>query len=112
MFGSNECVGTKIFPNLSFKRVAEIPKAMTNNIQGLTILPYNQNIKIKTSEIVLTTTIGKSIKGTGYDLNKDAIFDVFSYIEEIDETTTYTRLYINVSGQWKCKWINLNEECL
>lgn len=112
LFGSNECVGTIIFPNLSFKKVAEIPNAVTNNIQGLTILPYNQNIKIKTSEIVLTTTIGKSIKGTGYDLNNDAVFDVFSYIEEIDDNTTYKRLYMNVGGKWKCKWISLNEECV
>lgn len=112
LFGFTECPGTIIFPNLSFKKVTEIPNAITNNIQGLTILPYNENFKIKSSETTITTESGKKIKGIGYDLDNDAIFDVFSYNEEIDETTGYTRLYINVSGQWKCKWINLDEACI
>jgi hypothetical protein len=85
---------------------------ITNNIQGLTILPYNENIKIKSTETEMTTKNGKTIKGIGYDIDNDAILDIFSYNEEIDETTNYTRLYINVSGQWKCKWINLDEACL
>ena len=112
LFGFTECPGTIIFPNLSFKKVGDIPNAITNNIQGLTILPYNENFKIKSSETTITTKSGKTIKGIGYDLNNDAIFDIFSYNEEIDETTGYTRLYINVSGQWKCKWIHLDEACI
>lgn len=107
-----ECPETIIFPNLSFKKVLEIPNATTNNIQGLTILPYNENIKIKSTETVMTTERGKTISGVGYDLNNDGILDIFSYNEEIDETTNYTRLYINVNGQWKCKWINLDEACI
>jgi hypothetical protein len=110
--GFTECPGTIIFPNLSFKKVTEIPNAITNNIQGLTILPYNENIKIKSTETVMTTENSKTIKGVGYDLDDDGIFDVFSYNEEIDETNGYTRLYINVSGQWKCKWVNLDEACI
>lgn len=112
LFGFTECPGTIIFPNLSFKKVTEIPNSITNNIQGLTILPYNENFKIKSSETTITTESGKTIKGIGYDLDNDAIFDIFSYNEEIDETTGYTRLYINVSGQWKCKWINLDVACI
>lgn len=112
LFGFTECPGTIIFPNLSFKKITEIPNAITNDIQGLTILPYNEYIKIKSIETVMTTESGKTIKGIGYELNNDAILDIFSYNEEIDETTAYTRLYKNVSGQWKCKWINLDEACL
>lgn len=112
LFGFTECPETIIFPNLSFKKVTEIPNAITNNIEGLTILPYNENIKIKSTETAMTTESGKTVKGIGYDLNNDAIFDIFSYNEEIDETTGYTRLYINVNGQWKCKWINLDEACI
>lgn len=112
LFGYTECPGTIIFPNLSFQKVEDIPNAITNNIQGLTILPYNENIKIKSSETSITTESEKKIMGIGYDLDNDAIFDVFSYYEEIDETTGYTRLYINVSGQWKCKWVNLDETCI
>lgn len=112
LFGFTECPGTIIFPNLIFKKVIEIPNAITNNILGLTILPYNENIKIKSTETTMTIESGKTIKGIGYDLNIDAIFDIFSYNEEIDETTGYTRLYINVNGQWICKWINLDEACL
>jgi hypothetical protein len=112
LFGFTECPGTIIFPNLSFKKVTEIPNAITNNIQGLTILPYNENFKIKSSEREMKTENGKTIKGIGYDIDNDGIFDIFSYNEDIDETTSYTRLYINVSGQWKCKWINLDEACI
>ena len=112
LFGFTECPGTIIFPNLSFKKLANIPNAITNNIQGLTILPYNENIKIKSTETSITTVNGKTIKGIGYDIDNDAILDIFSYSEEIDETTNYTRLYINVSGQWKCKWVNLDEACI
>ncbi len=112
LFDFTECPGTIIFPNLSFKKVAAIPNAITNNIQGLIILPYNDNIKIKSTETEMTTENGKIIKGNGYDIDIDAILDIFSYNEEIDETTNYTRLYINVSGQWTCKWINLDEACI
>jgi hypothetical protein len=60
----------------------------------------------------MKTDDGKTLKGVAFDINSDGIFDAFSYNEEIDETKSYTRLYINVSGQWKCKWINLEEACI
>jgi hypothetical protein len=106
------CPGTIIFPNLSFKKVVEIPNEITNDIQGLTIIPHNKNIKIKSMQTVIKTESGKSIKGIGYDLNNDSIFDIFSYYEEIYEDTGYTRLYINMDGKWKCKWVNLDEVCV
>ncbi|OAQ42323.1 hypothetical protein A5893_04220 [Pedobacter psychrophilus] len=109
LFGINDCPGTIMFPNLSFKKVIEIPNAVTNSIQGLSILPYDENIKIKSHKTTMTTENGKIIQGIGYDLNNDSIFDVFSY-EEI--TTGYKRLYLNIGGQWKCKWIHLDEECI
>lgn len=109
-----ECPRTIIFPNLSFtKVVVEIPDAITNDIQGLTIIPYNKNVKgIKSTKTVIKTESGKPIKGIGYDLNNDGVFDIFSYYEEIDEATGYTRLYINIDGNWKCKWVNLDEACV
>jgi hypothetical protein len=112
LFGMTECPGTIIFPLLSFQKTTEIPNAITNNIQGLTIFPYNEKLKITRQETTLKTTIGKSIKGFAYDIDSDGIFDIFNYEEEIDETTNYSRLYLNVSGQWKCKWINLDEACI
>lgn len=112
LFGMTECPGTIIFPLLSFQKATEIPNAITNNIQGLTIFPYNEKLKITRQETTIKTTIGKSIKGFAYDIDSDGVFDIFNYEEEIDETTNYTRLYLNVSGQWKCKWINLDEACL
>jgi len=108
----SECPGTIIFPNLSLKKVTEIPTALTNNLQGLTILPYNKNIIIKSSKTTMTTEDGKAINGVGYDLDNDDIFDIFNFNEDIDETTNYIRLYINVNGHWKCKWVNLDEACL
>jgi hypothetical protein len=112
LFGFTDCPGTIIFPNLSFNKVTEIPDAITNNIKGLTILPYNKNIKIKRYNTTIKTKSSKTIKGIGYDLNNDSIIDIFTYNEVIDESTGYTRLYINVSGQWICKWINLDEVCI
>lgn len=32
--------------------------------------------------------------------------------EDMKEMAVYKRLYINVSGQWKCKWVHLDEECI
>lgn len=112
LFELTDCPGTIIFPNLSFQKITEIPKAITNNIQGLTIFPYNEKLKISRTETTIKTSIGKTVKGYAYDIDSDGIFDIFIYEEEIDETTNYTRLYLNVSGQWKCKWINLEEVCI
>lgn len=112
LFESTECPGTIIFPNLSFEKVVDVPNATTNDIDGLTIIPYAENITVKSSDTALETASKKEINGTGYDLNDDDILDVFSYTEEIDEITNYTRLYLNVNGQWKCKWIHLDEVCI
>lgn len=110
--GLTECPGTIIFPNLSFQKAIEIPNAITANIQGLTIFPNDEKLKISRAETTIRTTTGKAIKGNAYDINNDGVLDIFYYEEEINETTNYTRLYVNVSGQWKCKWINMNEACI
>ncbi|WP_430611761.1 hypothetical protein [Flavobacterium sp. JP2137] len=107
-----ECVGTSIFPNVFFKSTDKLTGAESTHTPSLVVLPYHESFKIKSSNTTLTTGDGKIIKGTGYDLNNDAVFDVFTYVEEIDEITSYIRLYINVSGQWICKWVNLNQECV
>lgn len=112
LFGINDCTGNIIFPNVSFKKFIKIPNVISNNIEGLTIVPYIENIKIKSVKTFVKTKNGKTLNGIGYDLNNDSILDIFSYDETIDETTIYTRLYINVDGKWKCKWVNLNEECI
>ena len=112
LFELTDCPGTIIFPNLSFQKVTEIPNAITNNIQGLTIFPYNEKLKISRTETTIKTNTGKTVNGYAYDIDSDGVFDIFNYEEEIDETTNYTRLYLNVSGQWKCKWINLDETCI
>lgn len=112
LFGFTECPGSIIFPLLSFKKIADMPYANTNNIEGLAIVPYHKNFKIKSFETIMITESGKVIDGIGYDIDNDGVFDIFSYKEDIDETTGYIRLYINISGKWKCKWINLDEVCV
>lgn len=109
---SSECPGTINFPSLYFEKVVDVSNATANNIQGITILPYVENLVIKSTETELQTNSGQHIKGVAFDINKDNIVDIFTYTEVIDETTNYTRLYLNVSGQWKCKWINLDEACI
>lgn len=113
LFEMTECPGTIIFPLLMFKKVKDVPNALTNNIQGLTIFPYDERItKIISSEAHITTRDEQKIKGVGYDVNNDNIFDIFTYDEDIDDTTSYSRLYINVSGHWECRWIRLDEDCV
>ncbi len=108
-----DCPETIIFPSLSFKKVKEVPNSLTNNIQGLAIFPYNKNIKnIKSSERTLLTVNGKEIIGIGYDINNDKIIDIFSFYENVSETSGYTRLYVNINGEWICKWISLYEDCI
>ena len=112
LFDFTECPGNIIFPYLSFDKIVDIPNALTNNIQGLTIIPYNEKLTIKSSATSMTMTTGKTVEGIAYDIDNDGIFDIFTYFEGVDEFTGYTRLYINVNGKWKCKWINLYEECI
>lgn len=112
LFGLSDCPGTITFPSLSFKQVVDVPDARTNSITGLAILPYNALFRIESAELGLATTAGLILQGTGYDLNADGIYDVFSYTEEVDEISSYTRLYINVAGQWICRWINFSQECI
>lgn len=111
LLGVNDCPGTINFPALSLQTMIAIPKQTKNCINGLTILPYDASFVIKRIETTLTNENGKAIKGIGYDLNNDDIVDIFSYDEGISDTASYIRLYINVNGQWKCKWIHLDEEC-
>jgi hypothetical protein len=113
LFEMTECPGTIVFPLLMFKKVKDVPNALTNNIQGLTIFPYDGRItKIISSETHIATSDGQKIKGVGYDVNNDNIFDIFTYDEDIDDTTSYNRLYINVCGHWECRWIRLDEVCV
>ena len=112
LFDFTDCPGNIIFPYLLFDKIVDITNALTNNIQGLTIIPYNEKLTIKSSATSMTMTIGKTVEGIAYDIDNDGIFDIFTYFEGVDEFTGYTRLYINVNGKWKCKWINLYEECI
>jgi len=107
-----ECPGTIIFPTLSFKKIIDIPNALTNNIQGLMVMPYTDKLSISASETSMFLDDGTEINGISFDIDNDEVFDIFTYQENIDETTFYIRLYINVNGEWKCKWISLDETCL
>jgi hypothetical protein len=108
-----ECPNTYIFPTLTFEKIFNVPNALTNNLEGLSIIPYSEVFDtITTQETNIKTSSGKIVTGRGFDLNNDKINDIFLYSEKINDTTWYTRLYINVNGQWKCKWIELNEECI
>ena len=112
LIGFTDCPETIIFPSLSFEKVAKITNAITNDIQGLAILPFNDKLKSARAETPVKTVSGQVIEGDAYDIDNDGIFDIFIYVEEISETATYTRLFLNINGQWKCKWINLDEDCI
>jgi hypothetical protein len=113
LFEENECPGTIMFPTLSFQKQFDLPNAVTNQLEGLAIIPYNDDLKqITSSMTVLKSKSGQDINGIGYDLNNDKIKDVFIYIEEINADTGYKRLYLNVGGKWVCKFVKLDEICV
>lgn len=107
-----DCPGTISFPSVSFQKINTVTESSVVNPNGLVIIPYRENSKIKSSEAEIKDKNGKTIQGTGYDINGDSIPDIFTYIETVEEMAVYKRLYINVSGQWKCKWVHLDEECI
>jgi len=110
-----DCPGTISFPNLNFEKVFDLKNARTNTKRGLAIIPFTSEIQnIKRNEIELTSGTGKLMKGVGYDLNKDNIIDVFIHYEKLDDEgfTGYKRLYININGNWTCKWVEYYEECI
>ncbi|PVH25502.1 hypothetical protein [Sphingobacterium corticibacter] len=112
LISNTDCPGTITFPTISFDKEVAIPAPHENSLDGLTIFPYDDRIHITSHEIALTTIDNQSMTGIGYDLNDDDILDIFTYTEEINETTSYIRLYINVNGVWKCTWIHLDEVCI
>lgn len=112
LIGDTDCPGTISFPTLSFQKVDKIKEEDSFTTQGLVILPYMENSKIKSREAEVKEANGKAVRGIGYDINDDDILDIFSYTETADEISSYVRLYININGQWKCKWAFLDEECI
>jgi hypothetical protein len=112
LFETTDCGPIIIFPTLDFLKVDEVPNARFNNISGLAMFPYEKNITINEKELRMKTMDGSSISGSGYDLNLDQIPDVFIYDEDLDESNSYTRIFLNVDGEWKCKWISLNQTCI
>lgn len=115
LFGQTECPGTNLFPALSFDKLFDLKDAVTNNLNGIAIIPYNPDIDhITRSNVQLLTTNKRELNGTGYDLNSDNILDVFIHYESLNEEGTrgYKRLYLNVEGSWNCKWSEYYEECI
>ena len=110
-----DCIGTISFPNIKFEKVIELKNARTNTERGLAIIPFTNKIQhITRNKIELISEGGKLMKGTGYDVNKDNIIDIFIHYQELDDEgfTGYKRLYVNIDGQWTCKWIEYYEECI
>ncbi|WP_298311334.1 hypothetical protein [uncultured Aquimarina sp.] len=110
-----DCAGNISFPNLNFEKIFELENARTNLERGLAIIPFTSEIKnIVRNEIELTSETGKLIKGIGYDINDDNITDIFIHYQELDDEgfTGYKRLYVNIDGNWTCKWIEYYEECI
>ena len=109
----SDCPGTISFPTLSFEKQFEVPNALTNDLEGLVILPFNSEFKnIKASDVSLKTKNGILLRGKAYDIDSDGVSDVFLYDEQIDEATYYSRLYLNVNGKWECKHVKLDEVCV
>lgn len=107
-----ECAGTIIFPNLFFNKVSNFSTSENTTIQGLVLLPYTASFNVKSNEVKVITQQNQTISGVGYDINDDGVWDVFIYVEEIDESASYTRLYRNISGQWICTGVHLDQECI
>jgi hypothetical protein len=110
---TTDCPGTIIFPSLTFQQPIAIAHDSLYEAQGLSILPYNEVfLTTKESPLKLRTSKNINISGTGYDINGDAIVDIFVYIEELNESTSYRRLYLNIDGEWVCRWVEYIENCV
>lgn len=108
-----DCPGTINFPTLSFEKQFEVPNAINNRLDGLAIIPFSNEInKITSTDVSLETKSGILLNGKTFDINDDGISDLFLYDEEVDETTSYNRLYINIDGNWVCKYVKLDEVCI
>jgi len=115
----NDCPGTISFPAIHFTKTFELPNARTNNLEGLVFISDKSlgSNKTSASPTQLARNDGKSIKGTGYDLNNDQILDLFYFTElegesEWLEGNQYNRLYANIGGTWKCIYVELLEVCI
>lgn len=110
-----DCVGIISFPMVRFEKIVELENARTNFESGLAIIPFSNEIQnIVRNEIKLYDEGGKLMKGKGYDVNNDNVTDIFIHYQELDEEgfTGYKRLYLNINGNWTCKWIEYYEECI
>ncbi len=108
-----DCPGTINFATISFKKQFEVADAINNSIKGVAIMPFNNEFKkITSNKVSMRTDSGALINGKTYDINNDGISDVFIFDEEIDETTYYSRLYLNIDGKWECKYVKLDEVCI
>jgi len=115
LFEKTDCPGTRIFPSLDFKKIFELKNPILNNLSGIVIIPFAKNITyVHEYPINIKTVDLKVVKGIAYDINKDNVPDVFIYYENLNKegTKVYTRLYINIEGEWICKWIYLDEVCV
>lgn len=108
-----DCPGTINFPTLSFKKQFDAPNAINNKLEGIAIIPFTSEInKVSSSKVSLKTRNGMVVDGKAFDINNDEVSDIFIYDEEIDETTYYSRLYLNIDGKWVCKYVKLDEVCI
>jgi hypothetical protein len=108
-----DCPGTINFPTLSFEKQFDVPNAINNRLDGLAIIPFSNEInKITSSDVSLKTKSGMLLNGKTFDINDDGTGDLFLYDEEIDETPSYSRLYINIDGKWECRYVKLDEVCI
>ena len=122
-----ECPGNHTFPtwrirSWDFEEAASKEALRTLHNQYGTMLgvgTFNEYFKeeaIKTplaAPLKLETLKGMQIQGTGVDLDRDEIPDLFWHIENLpDITRRYFRLYMNVGGEWKCTWVELIEDCI
>lgn len=138
--GVNECPGTYVFPYLKidtteFKkkygnRIANpIFNMVSSKIKGeeiegenikMVMGVYSPTLRILKKSIkpalpyknTLQTVNGKEIHGTSLDLNNDKKPDVFWFIESLNDGSEYLRIYLNIEGNWCCKWVELIEECV
>jgi hypothetical protein len=115
----NYCREAKIFPFLQLKPNSRIDKEIwKQDAEAIGIITFNRNQSWMTrmntgiSDFKLKTTDGKEINGKSMDLNRDSIQDIFWYWEQINSRTRYFRLFININGSWKCRWISLQEDCV
>ncbi len=108
-------IPTPLRKNYSKKNSSDLAYILSNPIFVFSLIPFDERQSDKwngyTGKSIkanMKSSDGKEIEGRAIDINGDKIPDAFWFIELSDKPIIewFTRLYLNVDGEWSLVWYN------